>query len=201
MKFSLLTLIFLLALNCVGCDQSKSVKEEEVAFAQEGPEEQLDWAMERLRRTLDSNESLAGTGLRVKSELEYEYLPSTDEQPETLAVVSIKTTSAFLHRGYRKPKPKQTRPLGYFDEDDPLNEPGPDATLEELKEYNSSKWLVSPDDEVMEKADLSVAATVPPRKQKETSVFQLIYKEDRWQLVEQPESKYQQGLFEYALEE
>ena len=199
MGFPALVFLLLLMFNGLGCDQPFKERST-LESSGNSVEEDLEWAMDRLQRALDLQAS-GGAGLRIKREMKYEYHPPADEQSLARATVTIETTSAFLHKRNTKPPKKETRPLGYFDKDDPLNELDPNATSAEREEYEASQWLVSEDDKIMKKADLTVQASIPPRKKKETKKFQLVYKEDRWQLVTTPEGEYEQGLFTYALGE
>lgn len=183
-----------LASFVVGCDdppQNLSTLEKRKNEA----EERFDWAMERLRRALETFNPSPTLGLRVKRELSFELLPPTADQPRYTAQVTIKSKTFYKPGKYL---PEEDEELSA---DEPPNRLDPNGEFSEGFEQPvdpAELYQVSPKMPV--EKPMMVNNQVPAPQIEKQGDYELIYQDNRWQLVEEPESDQEKMWFEYALQ-
>jgi hypothetical protein len=158
----------------------------------------FDWAMERLRRAIETFTPPAGLGLRVQRKLSFEFLPPNESKADYTAKVIVESKSAFQPRRFTSSSDKELEQaeasrseaadIAFADEFSEDREEDPTAFLEDIGESSQRKpKIINP---------LVKAPSI-----KERVVFEMIYRDKRWQLVSEPESKQEQLWFEYALQQ
>ncbi len=158
----------------------------------------FDWAMERLRRAIETFTPPAGLGLRVQRKLSFEFFPPDESKTDYTAKVIVESKSAFQPRRFTPNSDDELEQAedafleatgGDLDDEFSNNrENDPTAFLKDLPESSQQKpKFVNP---------LVKAPSI-----KERTVYELIYRDERWQLVSEPEAKHEQLWFEYALQQ
>ena len=160
-------------------------------------ETDFDWAMQRLRRAIESFSSSGDPSLRIKRKFSYELLPPSKQQPLYTAIVRVESVSKYKPRR-RTPttdEPNQNR----FD---PLQDYDDSLSLDPFAEGEEGSPAILYDDrDIQGKSKSSrVESLIKAPSVKEQNVYELVYKKRHWQLVAQPESKHEQLWFEYALQ-
>ena len=169
-----------------GCDNSGAVQ-----TTVADPKADLDWVMKRLDHVLQPGGQGGAQGIRVLDrDLQYELIPPRDEQTQHTAHVTVTTKTTFLPQPSTEPKqdkkPKDKTELP-FEINDPLA-PKPEDTAEILDLPGIGPQI-----------DNAKPAAVEPKVLETISEFDLIYRDDRWQLTKQPELEHERYWFEYAL--
>jgi|GEM_PF-4999960 len=185
-------LIGLLALQglqlLVGCEAS-DLDPSPATIVSESPEKEFAWGMERLNRALHFRPS-GTSGLSITDrQVSHELLAPDQQNPNYRARVIITTKTAYLHDKRQSPqkklaKKKENAPII----DDPLADP----------EDELAKVLEIPGTGPQTEGALS--ARIEPRSTVSETVFELVYREGKWQLTEQPEKTHEQLWFEYAFD-
>jgi len=183
--------ILLPTLLGVGCESSRS----EVSDSKQSDDRakaDFDWAMERLRRAIETFTPSGNLGLSIKRELSYEFIPPNSSQSNYTARVVVDSKTAY--------KPKR-----FYSATDEEPASGPQAAGSAFAEELQAKRANDP---TGLQGDFAVGL---PRKApivdplvsapsiKERIVYELVYRDERWQLETQPESKHERLWFEYAL--
>jgi hypothetical protein len=189
--------IAIAALLIAGCDASPSgttTKKKSKSNA----EIDFEWAMQRLRRAVEDFTPRASLGLRVKRELSYELLPPDASQPNYTARVTIKSITKYKpdrQNPARDEKPKPDRKSNRLADEDTFAANSPPEGAE------GSTAFYDDDQEFRASKPMFVDSLIEAPSLKEQIVYELVYQEKRWQLVTQPEAKYEQMWFDYALQQ
>jgi len=188
--------IFVSLLCLIGCDASRngvsgSKKPVDPVKAD------FDWAMERLRRAIETFTPPAGLGLRVKRKLSFEFFPPSESKTDYTAKVFVESNSAFEPRRFASSSDEELE-----QDEDPLLEEfdnGFDGEFTSKRENDPTAFLKDLPESSQRKSK-GVSALLKAPSIKERTVYELVYREERWQLVSEPESKHEQLWFEYALQ-
>ena len=196
----------LLGLFCgiLGCGSS-SLSGPPIEPSPDKPKHDLDYAMERLQHALSLYRPSGNSGLRIKRDMQYDYQAPTPSKPDPTATVTINSLTIFQHNQLSSSKPKSTKEKKSKDDNknlvgldpaliDPYLEDG-DEEYFELRDKNQA--IIAEN----ERTALSANARVKARRKQETKEFKLVYKQDKWQLLERPEVEHEALWFEYALPE
>lgn len=193
-------LLLVLLTISIGCGKSDS-RRPRITITDETPESRLEWVMERLNRVANRS-SRSEEGLRIRRTITHQLFSPTESVAHYTAQIIIESTTSF--RPLRPKPPKATeKSEGFGTKQKPLKR---NPLVFDPAAPPRNKPLVDPMAEFRDLAGtindklLTVDARVPPRKQSEKRVYHLAYRDDCWQLTEQPQSEYEQLLFEYALE-
>jgi len=185
------------ALLGIGCETSRSdvtssQRQDETAKAD------FDWAMARLRRAVETFTPSANIGLRMKRELSYELIPPDASQPLYTAQVIVKSKTAY--------QPERFFPALDDDEEEEQDESSDQRTAdmilaEELRADGENDSTVIREDyqEDPLPKTMIVESLVAAPSSEERVVYNLVYRNNRWQLETQPDSKHEKMWFEYAL--
>ncbi|NOY29617.1 MAG: hypothetical protein GXP28_05405 [Planctomycetes bacterium] len=178
----------------VGCEFSRS----EVSDSKQSDDRakaDFDWAMERLRRAIETFTPSGNLGLSIKRELSYEFIPPNSPQSNCTARVIVDSKTAY--------RPKRFYPAA--DEELSVDPKAVDNafTEEELQAKRANDPTGLQDDFVVglpPKAPI-VDPLVNAPSREERIVYELVYRDKRWQLETQPESEHERLWFEYALQQ
>jgi len=193
-------LLLVLLIAGIGCGKTDA-RRPRMTITDETPESRLDWVMERLNRVAHRSSQSEG-GLRIRQTITHQLFPPTESVAHYTAQITIESTTFFLP--VRPKSPEATEKPGIFGSKqkilkrnplvfDPAAPPRNEPLVDPMAEFRDLAGTIND-------KPLTVDARVPPRKQSEKKVYPLAYRDDYWQLTEQPESEYEQLLFEYALE-
>lgn len=192
--FSCIFVSLLLSIGCEGSRSSVSGSKKPVDPAKAD----FDWAMERLRRAIETFTPPAGLGLRVKRKLSFELFPPSELKTDYTAKVIVESKSAFEPRRFTSDIDDELKQAeasrleaadsALVDEFSEKRENDPTAFLNELPK--NSQWKPK-----------TTGSLVKAPSINERSVYELVYLDERWQLVTQPEAKHEQLWFEYALQQ
>ncbi len=176
--------VLALAILNVGCEGPSRVPSAAKKL-EHSPEAEFDWAMERLQRALDRFQPAAHLGLRIKRDLSYQLIPPDKPQFNYSAQVTIKSKTFYKSENRILVEEEEPEPLAgdanfaADSEGDPLSS---------FRENSIKKPMI-------------VSSQGPAPRIDETRVYELAYSDGRWQLNTQPETKYEQMWFQYALEQ
>jgi len=185
--------VFVSTLLGVGCESSRS----DVSDSKQ-PDDSVkadfDWAMLRLRRAIETFAPSTSSGLSIKRELSYEFFPPDASQPDYTARVVVDSKMAY-------------KPQRFYSTTDEERASAPQAAdsafTEELlakRENDPTKFQGD-----LETGPSSKSTVIEPLvgapSTKKRIVYELVYRDQRWQLETQPESKHEQMWFEYALQQ
>lgn len=189
----------LLAVGISGCGFSESSRPN-LSQSLFTPEEDLEWAIQRLRSALDVSSSSGGSGLHVKRKMNYKYNAPGANNSAPTALVTIESLSIFLTKKSPPPEPKDAADK---ENDQNLFTPIPgldDPFGEEDEDYQDLLLNQQHKGTKRKKRPIAADANVPAPRKHETQEFRLVYREGKWQLEEEPEGEYEQALFKYALQ-
>lgn len=182
--------LVLVCLLFPGCEGSSSTQNDPTAVTPQvvDPKAQFEWGMKRLERMLKRTRPSTSDGLYTERKVTYEFFPADENSEQYSAVVTITTESEFIHG---------KRNIGKQDEE--KSEDGAKPKFEDPNDADSR--LV---DEAFDipgmgpQAPKTTAPTIKARTLETEQVFELIYRDQQWQLKTQPEEELGKRWFEYA---
>jgi len=176
----------------VGCESSRS--DVDSKQLDDPIKEDFDWAMVRLRRAIETFTPSANLGLSIKRKFSYELIPPDSTQPLYTARVVVDSKMAY--------KPRRFSPAT---EDALASAPkaADSAFAEELlaKRENDPTGLLGDFATGPAPKATVIEPLVDAPSAEERTVYELVYRDDRWQLETEPESKHEQMWFEYAFQQ
>ncbi len=188
-----------------GCGNPSPAKLPEQVQA-DAAEREFNWAMERLDRALQDFRPRGKGVLRVSRDMKFQLIPPNKETPQFTAQVTVQTTSTYIHdqafstlqqnRAKVKAQQKRAEPLW----NDPLD---PNSPLGKSIDNPLAETYVAQMEEITAESDvpLTPEARVSNRQRVEKKTFDLIYKDQRWQLQTELDKDYERLWFEYALQQ
>jgi len=184
------------ALLGIGCETSRS----DISSSQQledSAKEDFDWAMMRLRRAIETFTPPASLGLKMTRKLSYELIPPDATRPHYTAQVIVNSKTAY------QPKRFFSTTEGDFKQDETSRSGDTSAFAERLQADRANNPAASPEGhlEGTQTKALVVDALVDAPSIEERIVYELIYRDERWQLETLPDSKHEQMWFEYALQQ
>lgn len=184
------SLLILVTFLFSGCDKSSSSpSNESVAAPQVDPKAEFEWGMKRLERMLKRTRPSTADGLYTERKMAYELFPPDDAQEQYSAVVTISTESEFIH-GKRNIGKKK---------DEKKSEDAAKPKFEDPNDADSR--LVDEAFDIPGMGPKAPKTTAPPietRTIETDQVFELIYRDQQWQLKSPPEEELGKRWFEYA---
>ena len=172
-----------------GCDKSSSSPTNEAVSApQVDPKEQFEWGIRRLERMLKRTRPSTADGLYTERKMTYELFAPDGAQEQYSAVVTISTESEFIHG---------KRNIGKKDE-----KKSEEAAKPKFEDPNDADSRLV--DEAFDipgmgpKAPKTTAPPIETRTIETEQVFELIYRDQQWQLKSPPEEELGKRWFEYA---
>jgi len=156
-------------------------------------EEDFQWAMERLNRAVKEFQPPSTLGIFVKREMNYEMFPPSEDSEYYTATVTISSKTTYDHnltddplegveRQEKKPRQQEFDP-------EVFSLPGEEGSDPEIERIPGIAF----DAVQIEEPELSA------REITETDEYDLVYKDDRWQLVDDIDVEHVKLWFEYAL--
>lgn len=181
---------FLILAATLGCSNQDANKES-LAVVEEDPEGEFAWGMERLERTLRLHRPTGAEGIITTSTLEHELTPPDDDNPRYTARVTILTKSSFMHgRREFKKEIKQIKERKALEFEDLLDSKKKDEPIEIVDIPGAGP-----------QASTEFVPSVESRSLDKKTVFDLVYRDGRWQLTKQPELKHELLWFKYAFQQ
>ena len=187
-KIRLLYLVLAL-MFLAGCDEPSSTGEDQLVVTPKvDPKAQFEWGMKRLERMLKRTRPSTADGLYTERKMTYELLAPNEKNDQYSAVVKITTESEFIHG---------KRNIGKKEEDQ--SEDGAKPKFKDPNDVDSR--LVDEAFDIPGMGPQAPKTTAPPiktRKIETEQVFELIYRDQQWQLKSEPEEELGKRWFEYA---
>ena len=167
------------------------------------PEGKFEWAMQRLERAVLDFTSGQRSGLHIGNrEIAHELFPPTADSKRYTARVVITSEQSYV----------PSEPLGSIDEEEIL-----EKRRREIKRFNERAGIEDPEDTEFDPIarrfqsqmdDLTARHSGPTRRfnnldtpeLKVEQVYELVFRENRWQLETEVETEHERLWFDYALE-
>ena len=164
------------------------------------PETRFDWAIERLGQALEMSKPTGVEALHVRRDMSHQLYPPDESNPSYRARITIESVSMYYATNGGKRKEKASKKKRES------SKPKKDLLIDDPFAHDQERLLADAPIEYLDlpgigpKAPLSVKAKVEtPRVATKTS-YEWIYREEKWELVEPPESNQERMWFEYALQ-
>jgi len=161
-------------------------------------EAEFDWAMERLQRAIETFTLPAGRDLRVQRNVSIEFFPPTGSETDYTAKVIVESQSVFQPRRFTSNTDDELKQAA----EESRSEAAENFLEEEFSDDHENDPTAYLDDyeESPQRQTAIVNPLVKAPSIKERIVYELAYRDERWQLISEPESEHEKLWFDYALQ-